>query len=59
MNNFIDLDTGLKIYVSQFRTLIVDGEPVYKDKRGRILNIKKINNKLNTLGVRTDTKNRI
>ena len=58
-NNFIDLDTGKEIYVSGFRTYIKLGKVVYKNKRGKILNIEKINNKLNKLGVRTDTKNRI
>ena len=58
-NNFIDLDTGKEVYIPRFRSCIKLGRVVYKDIQGRILNVKKINNKLNKLGVRTDTKNRI
>ena len=58
-NNFIDLETGKEVYISRFRTCIKLGKVVYKNIQGQILNIEKINNKLNKLGVRTDTKNRI
>tara|TARA_R110000772_G_scaffold1577_1_gene5422 strand:- start:32 stop:217 length:186 start_codon:yes stop_codon:yes gene_type:complete len=58
-NNFIDLETGKEVYISRFRTCIKLGKVVYKNIQGQTLNIEKINNKLNKLGVRTDTKNRI
>tara|TARA_R110002020_G_scaffold223529_1_gene432677 strand:- start:434 stop:613 length:180 start_codon:yes stop_codon:yes gene_type:complete len=59
MKNFIDLDTGEEIYISSFRTYVKNNKTIYKNRQGRILNVEKINNKLNKLGVRTDTKNRI
>ena len=58
-NNFIDLDTGKEVYIPRFRTYVKNNKTIYKNRRGEILNVEKINNKLNKLGVRTDTKNRI
>ena len=58
-NNFIDLDTGKEVYIPRFRSYIKSGKVVYKNIQGKTLNVEKINNKLNKLGVRTDTKNRI
>ena len=58
-NNFIDLNTGKEMYISRFRACIINEKIVYKNMHGKILNVEKINNKLNKLGVRTDTKNRI
>ena len=59
MYNFIDIETKEKLFIPKFHTLIKDGYPQYRDwKTGKILNVKKINTKLSTQAIRTDTKNR-
>ena len=56
--NFRDNSTGEKIVVSNFKVKYIEGERVYFDSNWRRLNVTKLG-KVQNIGVRTETKNRI
>ena len=56
--NFIDNKTGEKIVISNFKVKFINGERVYFDSNWRRLNVTKLG-KVQNIGVRTETKNRI
>ena len=56
--NFLDNNTGEKILVSNFKVKYINGERAYFDSSWRRLNVTKIG-KMQDVGVRTETKNRI
>ena len=58
MNNFID-KYGNEISILKYRTLVKNGKPEYRDwKTGKVLNVEKIETKLNPIAIKTNTKSR-
>ena len=56
--NFIDNKTGEEILVQNFKVKYVEGQRVYFDSNWRRLSVTKLG-KVQNIGVRTETKNRI
>lgn len=56
--NYKDNKTGEKIYIPIVRTKIIDGQRKYFDNKWRPLDVTKLG-KVQNIGVRTETKNRI
>ena len=56
--NFLNNKTGEKILVQNFKVKYINGERVYYDSNWKILNVTKLG-KVQNIGVRTETKNRI
>ena len=56
--NFLDNNTGEKILVQNFKVKFIAGERAYFDSNWKLLNVTKLG-KLQSIGVRTETKNRI
>jgi len=56
--NYKDNKTGERIYIPVVRTKIVNGERQYFDTKWRKLDVTKLG-KVQNIGVRTETKNRI
>jgi len=56
--NFIDNETGERILVQNFKVKYQNGERVYFDSNWKMLNVTKLG-KVQNIGVRTETKNRI
>ena len=56
--NFKNNETGEKIFVQNYKLKIIEGQRVYFDKDWKLLNVTKLG-KVQNIGVRTETKNRI
>tara|TARA_R110001592_G_scaffold344632_1_gene635920 strand:+ start:161 stop:364 length:204 start_codon:yes stop_codon:yes gene_type:complete len=56
--NFKDNKSGQDIYIAIVRTKIIDGERKYFDDKWQPLDVTKLG-KVQNIGVRTETKNRI
>ena len=56
--NFIDNITQEKILVQNFKVKFIAGERAYFDSNWNLLNVTKLG-KMQDIGVRTETKNRI
>jgi len=56
--NFIDNNTGKEILVQNFKVKFINGSRVYFDSNWNLLNVTKLG-KVQNIGVRTETKNRI
>ena len=56
--NFIDNKTGERVLVQNFKVKYQKGERVYFDSNWKRLNVTKLG-KVQNIGVRTETKNRI
>jgi len=56
--NFKDNKTGEKILVQNFKVKYQNGERAYFDSNWNLLNVTKLG-KMQDIGVRTETKNRI
>ena len=56
--NFKDNALGIDIYIPRVRTKIINGKRTYYDDKWNLLNVTKLG-KIQNIGVRTETKNRI
>ena len=56
--NYKDNKTGEKIFISRVRTKIIEGKRTYYDSNWNKLDVTKLG-KVQDIGVRTETKNRI
>lgn len=56
--NFKDNKSGKDIYIARVRTKIIDGARKYFDDKWQPLDVTKLG-KVQNIGVRTETKNRI
>jgi hypothetical protein len=56
--NFKDNKSGQDIYIARVRTKIIDGARKYFDDKWQPLDVTKLG-KVQDIGVRTETKNRI
>lgn len=56
--NYKDNKTGKNIFIPRVRTKIIEGKRTYYDDSWRLLDVTKLG-KVQNIGVRTETKNRI